>query len=684
MALALKYRPKKMDEVYGNSTIKKSLTALLKRNQKDIPKCFAFFGGSGCGKTTFARIVANELGCSENEFYELNAASVRGIDTIRDIEKQVRYAPMSGSCRIWLLDECFAKGTLIKSPNGDIPIEDVKIGDSIFSLCGDDVVTNKFENKVNLNRIMKLTCNTGVTYCSTEHEILTTEGWKYAKDLQKNDCILPYISILMNNDNILMGVKNDNQDLSLLQERISNEKTTQSLLQQSLFCTESTKTIFREENVNVYLVSERNDSSQKSNEIILFKKLSEFLQMVSRWIQGKDSFGFSKSKKKKELLRVLQNRSWLKTCKKIFGKNEEKQSISQSNNCRKGYEYSAYKWVATYLEWFARGQWSLNYTTNNVSSSFGLCMAVGISDFSGKETCRFSNKLQSGFSESKIDVSDRSGWKIPSIENQYYERYKETNEIGRIRVERVEIYQRGNNDESFRGIIDDTEKNKGYVIFYDMEMKNHHSYFANDMTVHNCHQYPAASQEALLKMFEECPSHAYFMICTTNPEKLKPALKNRCISFEVTALTNDEMTDMLWDVVENEEKAVPEPIIDNIVKAAGGSSRNALQMLEKIIDLEPKEMKKVSLTIEDTETVVKDLIQALLKKDKWAVVASILNRLNAEPETVRHATMGYCTAILLNGKDNAQAALILEYFKDNWYDSGKAGMAHACYSIVCG
>jgi DNA polymerase III gamma/tau subunit len=174
------------------------------------------------------------------------------------------------------------------------------------------------------------------------------------------------------------------------------------------------------------------------------------------------------------------------------------------------------------------------------------------------------------------------------------------------------------------------------------------------------------------------------MICTTNPEKLKPALKNRCISFEVTALTNDEMTDMLWDVVENEEKAVPEPIIDNIVKAAGGSSRNALQMLEKIIDLEPKEMKKVSLTIEDTETVVKDLIQALLKKDKWAVVASILNRLNAEPETVRHATMGYCTAILLNGKDNAQAALILEYFKDNWYDSGKAGMAHACYSIVCG
>lgn len=300
--LALKYRPRTLEGVAGNTIVKKSLKALLKRDRKNMPKAFGFFGLSGGGKTTLARIVANELGCADNEFYELNAASMRGIDTIRDIEKQIRYGAMSGGCRIWLLDEV--------------------------------------------------------------------------------------------------------------------------------------------------------------------------------------------------------------------------------------------------------------------------------------------------------------------------------------------------------------------------------------------HQYPAASQEALLKMFEECPSHVYFMICTTNPEKLKPALKNRCVSFEVLPLTDVEMFDMLAEVVEAEESDVPDDVLDKIVASASGSARNALQMLDKLIDLSTKEMSSVALKMNDAEVQVIEFCRLMMKpKVIWKEVAPLLNNLVGEYESNRHAIRGYCTSILLKG-DNAKAALILDCFKDKYMD--KNDFVLAAYTVFMG
>jgi DNA polymerase-3 subunit gamma/tau len=300
--LSIKYRPGKIEDVAGNSSVKKQLKALLKRDKKDIPKVFGFFGLSGGGKTTLARIVAKELDCPASEFYELNAASMRGIDTIRDIEKQIRYSAMSGSCRIWLLDEV--------------------------------------------------------------------------------------------------------------------------------------------------------------------------------------------------------------------------------------------------------------------------------------------------------------------------------------------------------------------------------------------HQYPAASQEALLKMFEECPPHIYFMICTTNPEKLKPALKNRCVSFEVSPLTDEEMYDLLVSVVEAEESDVPDSILDKIVANASGSSRNALQMLEKLIDLSAKDMSSVALKMNEVETQVIEFCRIMMKpKVTWKEVLPLLNTLVGEYESNRHAIRGYAASILLKG-DNKQAALLLDCFKDKYMD--KNDFILATYTVFMG
>lgn len=108
MSLHIKQRPLSFDDVVGeaNAPAINSLKALFNRQKEDIPHAFLFTGPSGCGKTTLARIVAMELGCSEQDFIEMDSAQFRGIDTIRDLRRQAQLRPLDGDCRVYLLDEC--------------------------------------------------------------------------------------------------------------------------------------------------------------------------------------------------------------------------------------------------------------------------------------------------------------------------------------------------------------------------------------------------------------------------------------------------------------------------------------------------------------------------------------------------------------------------------------------------
>jgi DNA polymerase III subunit gamma/tau len=109
-ALYRKYRSKKLDEVVGQDHITSTLKNALKTGK--INHAYLFTGPRGVGKTSVARILAHEVnGFKYNEdnyhldIIEIDAASNRRIDEIRDLRDKVHIAPTSGKYKIYIIDE---------------------------------------------------------------------------------------------------------------------------------------------------------------------------------------------------------------------------------------------------------------------------------------------------------------------------------------------------------------------------------------------------------------------------------------------------------------------------------------------------------------------------------------------------------------------------------------------------
>ena len=98
-----KYRPQAWNDVIGQDHIVSVLEGSLK--QKKIAHAYLFSGSRGTGKTSIARIFAKALDVSDNDIYEIDAASNRGIDDIREIRDGVSVLPLESIYKVYIIDE---------------------------------------------------------------------------------------------------------------------------------------------------------------------------------------------------------------------------------------------------------------------------------------------------------------------------------------------------------------------------------------------------------------------------------------------------------------------------------------------------------------------------------------------------------------------------------------------------
>jgi len=196
------------------------------------------------------------------------------------------------------------------------------------------------------------------------------------------------------------------------------------------------------------------------------------------------------------------------------------------------------------------------------------------------------------------------------------------------------------------------------------------------------HKMTSDAQNAMLKLLEDPPRSTYFILCTTEPNKLLPTIRGRCISLQMKVLNDTEMTKVLKRIIKKEKVKVKRKVLEQIIRDSFGHARNAIQVLDKIIKLSPGKQLKAAKQAAEEQSLSIELCRALANGVAWSKVRELLKGLkDQEAESIRRHVLGYAQSMLL-GSENDQAALIIEEFWEPLYNIGFLGLVFACYSVV--
>lgn len=197
------------------------------------------------------------------------------------------------------------------------------------------------------------------------------------------------------------------------------------------------------------------------------------------------------------------------------------------------------------------------------------------------------------------------------------------------------------------------------------------------------HKCTSDAQSALLKILENPPDHVYFILCTTEPQKLLNGIVQRCLVLRLKPIPDDCMKDIVKNVCEKEKIKLSEDVFEKLIEYAEGSAREALQILDKIqeLDSEEEQLDAIEKASIKTQTIL--IARKLMDtRTKWRDIAPLLKELvNEDAEQIRYMILGYAKTVLLN-KDNPRAFRMMELFLDNFYDSKFSGVVAACYEII--
>jgi DNA polymerase III subunit gamma/tau len=157
MSLATKYRPEKLDDVVYQEVVLKILNQQIK--MKSYVNVYMFSGPSGVGKTTIARILANEINEGLGSPIEIDAASNNGVDNIRNIIEHANERSFESKYKVYIIDECHMLTT--QSWNALLKLVEEPPKYTIFMFCTTNLskVPQTILNRCQLYKLTKIPTN---------------------------------------------------------------------------------------------------------------------------------------------------------------------------------------------------------------------------------------------------------------------------------------------------------------------------------------------------------------------------------------------------------------------------------------------------------------------------------------------------------------------------------------------
>ena len=163
------------------------------------------------------------------------------------------------------------------------------------------------------------------------------------------------------------------------------------------------------------------------------------------------------------------------------------------------------------------------------------------------------------------------------------------------------------------------------------------------------HMLSKSAFNAMLKTLEEPPEHVKFILATTDPHKVPVTVLSRCLQFVLRNMTSQQVADHLAHVLDSEKIAYEPAALQLLGRAAAGSMRDALSLLDQAIA-----MGSGSVAEQD----VRQMIGAVDKQYLYELLTGIVNQ-NGEALLVKAQEMAACAV----GFDNAlgELAMLLQH-----------------------
>ena len=155
-------------------------------------------------------------------------------------------------------------------------------------------------------------------------------------------------------------------------------------------------------------------------------------------------------------------------------------------------------------------------------------------------------------------------------------------------------------------------------------------------------------------------------------------------------LSREEMKVLVEWVLESENIQLPKKVVSEIIRKSEGSPRNALTLLDNVIEIEDEEtaMDILSADTGDGSKEVIDLCRLLMDgRATWKQYQSLLTAIKDEPEAARFSVLGFLNSVVLKEKDEKKikrAIAVMECFTDNYYNTKKSGLIYSCFSAYHG
>ena len=558
--------------------------------------------------TTISRIIAKSLNGTAENLIEIDAASHSSVDDTRDLIKEASQYPIGSKYKIFIIDECFPANTPILTDSGPKCISDIRPNDVVYGMTGKHRVTHLFKNPVLTSRLCCVKISNRNIITTSDHLFFTNNGWVCAKDLVQGDILYA--------DNVYKNVSSMSEGFSGSEQPQIRDLLFFKLREQISLCSaESSREI--------------SSTSRDSN----LPYLSKFIYCESNQ-QPTDVFEEVRAGDCFETISsVAEYRIWDGAVETIFRKNAEGQPDVASSKYRKDAEYQRSEWDSSSVERQTGRKWEVHNSSDSLIRSLRRWLGVGISDKHenlGLADNECTLVLQSRPWLSSAEIGSRGRWGKPSIEKCFIERCKEDGLFEEVRVEGVEIYQRGDNDELFRGSFSDTELSQDYVMMYDLEVDEDHNYIANGVLVHNCHALSSSAWQSLLIGLESQLGNSVFIFSTTNPEKIPETIITRVQVFKLSKISTDVIQQRLKyildsEIVEGRNITYTDDALSYLARLSNGGMRWAITNLDKALAFDN------NVT---TETLVKALdlpnyddyfclLNGLVKKDNGEITAII-------------------------------------------------------------